>query len=51
MIDSCGSVHFVLQWNSILLATVRVLGAWLAEETAALREEIYDLIPFLVQVR
>ena len=34
-----------------MLATVRVLGAWLAEETSALREEIYDLIPFLVQVR
>jgi len=51
MIDNCGTDHSVFQWNSILLATVRVLGAWLAEETAALREEIYDLIPFLVQVR
>ncbi|XP_052230312.1 neurochondrin-like isoform X9 [Dreissena polymorpha] len=44
------SVSTEVQWNSIMLATVRVLGAWLAEETSALREEIYDLIPFLVQV-
>lgn len=39
-----------IQWNSIILATVRVLGAWLAEETAALRQEIFELIPFLVQI-
>ncbi|XP_060602253.1 neurochondrin-like [Ruditapes philippinarum] len=39
-----------VQWNSIILATVRVLGAWMAEETSALREEIYELIPFLVQI-
>ncbi|XP_052817211.1 uncharacterized protein LOC128243460 [Mya arenaria] len=59
MVGAFGAViHFLkrvaltpeLQWNSILLATVRVLGAWMAEETAALREEIYDLIPFLVQL-
>ncbi|KAL4234846.1 hypothetical protein ACF0H5_006487 [Mactra antiquata] len=44
------SMDTSVQWNSIILATVRVLGAWLAEETSALREEIYDLIPFLVQI-
>ncbi|XP_048249169.1 neurochondrin-like [Haliotis rufescens] len=34
----------------LVTASVRVLGAWLAEETSALREEIYNLLPFLVQI-
>ncbi|XP_045191890.2 neurochondrin-like [Mercenaria mercenaria] len=59
MVGAFGAViHFLkrvsidtnVQWNSIILATVRVLGAWMAEETSALREEIYELIPFLIQI-
>ncbi|XP_070553486.1 neurochondrin-like isoform X1 [Ptychodera flava] len=34
----------------LVQASVRVLGAWLAEETSALREEIYNLLPFLTDI-
>ncbi|XP_067664158.1 neurochondrin-like [Haliotis asinina] len=34
----------------LVTASVRVLGAWLAEETSALREEIYSLLPFLLHI-
>ena len=40
-----------IQWNSVVLATIRILAAWMAEETTALKTEVCDLIPFLVQVR
>ncbi|XP_069973377.1 neurochondrin homolog [Penaeus vannamei] len=30
-------------------ATIRVLGAWLAEETAANKEEVYATIPFIIK--
>ena len=32
----------------LLLASVRVLGAWLAEETLSLTEEVYTILPPLV---
>lgn len=31
-------------------ATVRVLGAWLAEETLAMREDVCQVLPFVVGV-
>ena len=31
-------------------ATIRILGAWLSEETQALRDEVYDIIPFIYQL-
>ncbi|KAK8722987.1 hypothetical protein OTU49_011985 [Cherax quadricarinatus] len=31
-------------------ATIRVLGAWLAEETAANKEEVYKTIPFIIKI-
>lgn len=34
----------------LVIATVRVTGAWLAEETAALRDEVYEILPFLMHV-
>ncbi|KAL5021552.1 hypothetical protein ScPMuIL_000707 [Solemya velum] len=34
----------------VTIATIRVLGIWLAEETTALRNEVYDILPFLVQI-
>uniref|UniRef100_A0A4D5RA89 Neurochondrin-like protein n=1 Tax=Scolopendra viridis TaxID=118503 RepID=A0A4D5RA89_SCOVI len=36
--------------RQILFAIVRVTGAWLAEETAALREEVYETLPFIMKV-
>lgn len=30
-------------------ATIRVLGAWLAEETAANKDEVYETIPFIIK--
>lgn len=32
-----------------MFASVRILGAWLAEETSALKQEICELLPFLVR--
>nr|XP_006818323.1 PREDICTED: neurochondrin-like [Saccoglossus kowalevskii] len=34
----------------LVQASVRVLGAWLAEETSALKEDIYAIIPFLIDI-
>ncbi|XP_050416414.2 neurochondrin isoform X1 [Patella vulgata] len=45
------SVEKNLKWvDPVVTATVRVLGAWLAEETTALKESVYKLLPFLVQL-
>merc|ERR1719350_1625273 len=31
-------------------ATIRILGAWLSEESQALRDEGYDILPFILQL-
>lgn len=36
--------------RNFVITGVRVIGAWLAEETAALRDEVYELLPFLLKV-
>ncbi|XP_041068045.1 neurochondrin isoform X1 [Carcharodon carcharias] len=36
-------------WSPFLFASVRILGAWMAEETYALRQEICDVLPFLIR--
>lgn len=33
-----------------ICATIRVLGAWLAEETSANKEEVYQVLPFIIKV-
>nr|XP_005298446.1 neurochondrin [Chrysemys picta bellii] len=35
--------------DPFIFASVRILGAWLAEETSSLKQEICDLLPFLIQ--
>ncbi|NXN91735.1 NCDN protein, partial [Rhinopomastus cyanomelas] len=35
--------------DPFVFASVRVLGAWMAEETSCLRQEICELLPFLVR--
>lgn len=42
-IEDCSIKHFIC-------ATIRVLGAWLSEETATMREEVYSILPFIVNV-
>lgn len=34
----------------IIAASVRVLGAWLAEDSLTLAEEVYKLLPFLLEL-
>lgn len=34
----------------IIMASIRVLGAWLAEETLAVATEVYNLLPFLLDL-
>lgn len=36
--------------HPVVAAAVRVLGAWLAEESLALSEQVYQLLPFLLQL-
>ena len=36
--------------NQILLASVRVLGSWLAEETSALKIKVQEILPFIVKL-
>ena len=31
-----------------MCATIRILGAWLSEETMAMREEVYEILPFIL---
>ena len=35
------------QVKYFVCATIRILGAWLSEETQALREDVYDIMPFI----
>ncbi|XP_053310653.1 neurochondrin [Spea bombifrons] len=55
MQEACGSVMHYLQlkgWEKMddpfTLASVRMLGAWLAEETSCLKKEVLNLLPFLL---
>ena len=34
----------------LVLASIRVLGAWLAEESLALSKEVYAVLPFLLKL-
>ena len=36
--------------NALIFAAVRVLGAWMAEDSLALSSEVYSLLPFLVKL-
>ncbi|XP_075709477.1 neurochondrin [Rhinoderma darwinii] len=55
MQEACAAVMYYLQqvgWERMedpfVLASVRLLGVWLAEETSCLRQEVIQLLPFLV---
>lgn len=37
-----------LHLHPVVMATVRVMGAWLAEESLAIPTELYTLLPFLL---
>ncbi|XP_038055249.1 neurochondrin-like [Patiria miniata] len=59
MTGAFGAVMFYLQgaqyqesWpdQPLVVAAVRVLCVWLAEETTALKEQVYQLLPFLIKV-
>ena len=36
------------QKKYFVCATIRILGAWLSEETMAMREEVYEILPFIL---
>lgn len=38
------------KFQYFVCATIRLLGAWLAEETLALREDVYEVLPFILTV-
>ncbi|NWW31876.1 NCDN protein, partial [Panurus biarmicus] len=55
MEEAFGAVIFYLRQvkqeelqDPFIFASVRVLGAWMAEETSSLKQEICELLPFLV---
>lgn len=47
---SPGSLGGMLSEYPIVTASVRVLGAWLAEDSLTLAAEVYNLLPFLMQL-
>ncbi|NWU13950.1 NCDN protein, partial [Cephalopterus ornatus] len=56
MEEAFGAVIFYLRQvkqedlqDPFVFASVRVLGAWMAEETSSLKQEICELLPFLVR--
>ncbi|NXI60061.1 NCDN protein, partial [Chloroceryle aenea] len=56
MEEAFGAVIFYLKQvgqeelqDPFVFASVRVLGAWMAEETSSLKQEICELLPFLVR--
>ncbi|XP_078537272.1 neurochondrin [Lissotriton helveticus] len=55
MEEACGAViHYLKQIGQekmedpFIFASVRILSAWLAEETSSLKQEICELLPFLI---
>ncbi|NXF85529.1 NCDN protein, partial [Eubucco bourcierii] len=55
MEEAFGAVIFYLKQvkqeqlqDPFIFASVRILGAWMAEETSSLKQEICELLPFLV---
>ena len=38
------------QVKYFVCATIRILGAWLSEETQALREDVYEIVPFIFEL-
>ncbi|XP_048356003.1 neurochondrin isoform X2 [Sphaerodactylus townsendi] len=53
--EAFGAVVYYLSqagWEKLtdpfVFASIRILGAWLAEETSSLKQEICDLLPFLL---
>ncbi|NXS44991.1 NCDN protein, partial [Balaeniceps rex] len=55
MEEAFGAVIFYLRQakqeelqDPFIFASVRILGAWMAEETSSLKQEICELLPFLV---
>ncbi|NWT08669.1 NCDN protein, partial [Vireo altiloquus] len=55
MEEAFGAVMFYLRQvkqeelqDPFIFASVRVLGAWMAEETSSLKQEICELLPFLI---
>ncbi|GAB6026393.1 hypothetical protein CHUAL_012596 [Chamberlinius hualienensis] len=49
-LDPAETENFSDLESHFVQAAVRVLGAWLAEETMALREEVYQILPFLLRL-
>ncbi|NXL06296.1 NCDN protein, partial [Mesembrinibis cayennensis] len=56
MEEAFGAVIFYLRQvkqeelqDPFIFASVRILGAWMAEETSCLKQEICELLPFLVR--
>nr|XP_033810025.1 neurochondrin [Geotrypetes seraphini]XP_033810026.1 neurochondrin [Geotrypetes seraphini] len=54
--EACGAIMYYLNqvgWQRMedpfTFASVRLLSAWLAEETSALKQEVCELLPFLIQ--
>lgn len=49
--SDCSCLFISLQMGEpLVLASIRVLGAWLAEESLALSKDVYALLSFLLKL-
>ena len=48
--ESDNLLDYVPVTPEMVICSVRALGAWITEETMALREDVVELLPYLLRI-